>query len=174
MTINDPDQARRRAELARQTAARLGAHADTLRQRADGMYDRFAGGQPILLGHHSAPRALKDRARADNATRRSIEADRAHRAAAGKAAMAEGMAELAEALAARGRPWQPSDFRPGDAVEVRSHRMTVDLYEVKRVNRTTLTLVGPGGGFDDPRRTYDRVLARIRSGTRVSDPATLD
>jgi hypothetical protein len=44
-------------------------------------------------------------------------------------------------------------------------------YRVKQANVKTLTLQGPGGGFDDPKRTYDRVLSRTRAGGTITDPA---
>ena len=41
--------------------------------RADEHVERFAGGQPIIVGHHSEASARRDRERSDNAMRRGIE-----------------------------------------------------------------------------------------------------
>lgn len=161
-------------------ADRLKAHADQLTQnaeqmseRASGMYGRFAGGQPLLIGHHSYRGAVRDRERADNATRRSIEAGQAAERARQKAAQAQDVADLAAVEATRSRPWQRSDFRPGDIVEVRDFRRDLAVtgtYRVKRANAKTLTLDGGGGGWDDPKRTYDRVLSRTRDGVTATSP----
>ncbi|MER7952346.1 DUF3560 domain-containing protein [Streptomyces sp. NPDC096079] len=172
--MTDIHTARTTARHAQERADALTAEADRRAASASGMYDRFAGGQPILLGHHSARGALRQRDRADSATRRAIEARAAATSAQTRANEARAVMELAEVAAQRGRPWQPGDFRPGDIVEVRTFRTSVDLYRVKRVNSATLTLEGPGGGYDDPRREYDRILARHRGDARVTDPATLD
>lgn len=156
-------------------------HADQLREKADAMseaasakYERFAGGQPLLVGHHSYRSALRDRNRADNATRRAIQASEDAKRAQGKANGARIEAELAAVVAAQARPWQRSDFQPGDIVSVRSHISLTDLYRVKRVNAKTLTLEGPGGGMDDPKRTYDRVLSRTRDGITTTSPDVPD
>ncbi|GAA4981373.1 hypothetical protein GCM10025734_01700 [Kitasatospora paranensis] len=44
-------------------------------------------------------------------------------------------------------------------------------YQVKRANAKTLTLHAPARGFDDPKRTYDRVLSRTRDGVTITNPA---
>ena len=41
--------------------------------KADEHVERFAGGQPIIVGHHSEASARRDRERSDNAMRRGIE-----------------------------------------------------------------------------------------------------
>lgn len=152
-------------------------HADELAQRADQLsesantlYGRFAGGQPLLVGHHSYRSAVRDRSRADNATRRAIEARKLADRAQAKANALRIAADLADVAAGRTRPWQRSDFRPGDIVTVRTHLINTDVYRVKRVNAKTLTLEGPGGGFDDPKREYDRVLSRTRDGVTITSP----
>jgi hypothetical protein len=53
---------------------------------------------------------------------------------------------------------------------VRTFETGQDTYRVKRVNAKTLTLDGGGGGWDDPRREYDRVLSRTRDGVTITDP----
>ncbi|MET9676370.1 DUF3560 domain-containing protein [Streptomyces sp. NPDC006482] len=172
--MTNSHEAHYRARLAQERADALTAEADRRSAAASGMYERFSGGQPILLGHHSARGALRQRARADSATRRAIEVRAAAKNAQARANQARVVAELAETADQRGRAWRPADFQPGDVVEVRTFRTSVDLYRVKRVNRASLTLEGPGGGYDDPRREYSRVLARYRDDVRVTDPATLD
>lgn len=151
-------------------AEQLRAKADRMSEAASAKYARFSGGQPLLVGHHSYGGALRDRDRADNATRRAIEARKDAERAQGKANEARIAAELAAVVASQSRPWQRSDFQPGDIVSVRSHRLSTDLYRVKRVNAKTLTLEGPGGGYDDPKHTYDRVLSRTRDGVTVTSP----
>ncbi|MGI5507433.1 DUF3560 domain-containing protein [Lentzea sp. CA-135723] len=54
------DDALQRAEHLDSKAARLSGHSTALRDRADQISQRFAGGQPILVGHHSAPKAMRD------------------------------------------------------------------------------------------------------------------
>ncbi|MFH9959647.1 DUF3560 domain-containing protein [Streptomyces roseolus] len=166
-------EARDRARRAREHADRLAAEAERRSDRASGMYGRFAGGQPLLVGHHSYRSAVRDRARADAATWRAIEVRKDAERARDKAARLQAEADMVERLQGRGRAWTFADFRIGDVVEVRTFRTCTDVYRVKRVNRASLTLQGPGGGFDDPRRPYDRVLARIRDGVRLTDLATL-
>ncbi|MFI2078496.1 DUF3560 domain-containing protein [Streptomyces triculaminicus] len=165
---------RRRANQLQQKADELKAHSDQMSTRASGMYERFSGGQPLLVGHHSYPSAVRDRDRADNATRRAIEARETAKQAQQKADQAKAIADLAGIEAARGRPWCREDFQPGDIVTVRDFRRDLAVtgtYRVKRANAKTLTLDGGGGGWDDPKRTYDRVLSRTRDGITTTDPA---
>lgn len=169
----DAQQARAQADQAQKKADELKATADRMSQQASGMYGRFAGGQPLLVGHHSYRSAVRDRDRADNATRRSIEARDTASRAQQKADQLKAVADLAEVEASRSRPWQRSDFQPGDIVTVRDFRRDLAItstYRVKRANAKTLTLDGGGGGWDDPKRTYDRVLSRTRDGHTISNP----
>jgi hypothetical protein len=116
--IDDSAAARRAAEAQRRADA-LAVKADRMEQAASGMYGRFAGGQPLLVGHHSYRSALRDRNRADNTTRRAIEAREGAKRAQGKANKAAAVAALETVEATRSRAWERSDFRPGDVVEVR-------------------------------------------------------
>jgi hypothetical protein len=173
----DHNAAQRAAEQAQQRADQLAAQAHRLSEHASGMYGRFAGGQPLLVGHHSYRSAVRDRDRADNATRRAIEAQQTAERAQQKADQAKDIADLAAIEAARSRPWQRSDFQPGDIVTVRDFRRDLAVtgtYRVKRANAKTLTLDGGGGGWDDPKRTYDRVLSRTRDGITTTNPGDLD
>ncbi|MGY1548259.1 hypothetical protein [Streptomyces sp. MN6] len=61
--------------------------------------------------------------------------------------------------------------RKGDLVTVRTFETHEDAYFVKRVNPKSLTLDGGGGGWDDPRREYNRVLSRTRDGVTITDPS---
>lgn len=172
----DANSATHAAEAAQKRADELAAKADRMSDAADGMYGRFAGGQPLLVGHHSYRSAIRDRNRADNATRRAIEASNEAKRAQEKANQAKAVAELAAIEAAQSRPWQRTDFQPGDIVTVRDFRRDMAVtgtYRVKRANIKTLTLEGPGGGFDDPKREYDRVLSRTRDGVTITDPAAV-
>ncbi|MEU4199181.1 DUF3560 domain-containing protein [Streptomyces sp. NPDC026294] len=74
-----------REEKAEARAERFAGYADTAARASEAAWkasheisERFAFGQPILIGHHSEGRARRDHARMDNAMRKSIsESDRA-------------------------------------------------------------------------------------------------
>ena len=166
------EQAARDADTAQKRADELAAVADRMDEQADGAYGRFAGGQPLLVGHHSYRSAVRDRDRADNATRRYLEVRKEAEQAQIKANGLRVTAELAAVAARRARPWQRSDFQVGDTVAVRTFRSCVDTYRVKRVNAKSVTLDGGGGGWDDPKREYDRVLSRTRDGVTITSPET--
>jgi hypothetical protein len=138
------------------------------------MYGRFAGGQPLLRGHHSYRSARRAKDRADAASERAIDlfkaAQQAKRDAKWAQADADARTEIAETEATRARPWEPADFRVGDIVTVRTFQTSTDTYRVKRVNKKTLTLDGGGGGWDDPKREYDRVMSRTRDGITITNP----
>lgn len=66
-------------DRAEERADRFGGYSDNRAKdaqqssdHADQIGERFFGGQPILVGHHSEKRARKDHERADNAIRKSI------------------------------------------------------------------------------------------------------
>lgn len=171
----DTSPERRRADQLQQQADRLTAEAEQRSRRADGMYARFAGGQPLLVGHHSYRSALRDKRRADAASDRALSAYTEAQRAQARAKSARVHADAKDAVrgieATRSRPWCRDDFRVGDIVTVRTFETCQDTYRVKRVNAKTLTLDGGGGGWDDPKRTYDRVLSRTRDGVTITDPA---
>lgn len=166
---------RRKADRLQQRADQLKKNAEQASERAFGMYGRFAGGQPLLVGHHSYRSAVRDKRRADAASDRAIDAFKAAQQAEAQAKWAKAHADAKDAITAitstRTRPWEPSDFRVGDIVTVRTFDTHQDTYRVKRVNKKTLTLDGGGGGWDDPKREYDRVLARTRDGITITNPA---
>lgn len=175
--MSKAEDAARRAEEAQERADRLTAKADQMFEHADGMYGRFAGGQPLLVGHHSYRSAVRDRRRADAASDRALDAYKAAQQAQDDAKWAQAKVreaqraeELAAIAAARSRPWCRDDFQPGDIVKVRTFHTSTDVYRVKRVNAKTLTLDGGGGGWDDPKREYDRVLSRTRDGVTITSP----
>jgi regulator of RNase E activity RraA len=95
-------------------------------------------------------------------------AEEAQRKAAALRAKADKL--IADTVATRIRPWEPADFQVGDIVTVRTFQTNTDTYQVKRVNKKTLTLDGGGGGWDDPKREYDRVLSRTRNGHTTTSP----
>jgi hypothetical protein len=164
----------RAAEQAQQRADELAAKADRMSDYASGMYGRFAGGQPLLVGHHSYRSAVRDRNRADNATRRAVEASKAAEQAQQKADRLKSQAELAAVAAARTRPWQRSDFQPGDIVVASvgpAGYKREDVGRVLRVNAKTLTIDGGGGGWNNPKRPYDCILSRTRNGVTITNPA---
>lgn len=167
-------QARERAERLQSKADKLTADAQQRSERAFDMYGRFAGGQPLLPGHHSYRSARRAKNRADAASDRAIDAYKAAQRAESEAkwakAKADARSEIADTIATRSRPWEPADFQVGDIVTVRVFETSTSTYRVKRVNKKTLTLDGGGGGWDDPKRTYDRILSRTRDGVTVTSP----
>jgi hypothetical protein len=172
IVTNSPEQ-RRAAELQRR-ADELKARAEQMADRAFGMYGRFAGGQPLLVGHHSYRSARRAKNRADAASDRAVDAYKAAERAQAEAkrakADADARTEIADTVATRSRPWEPADFQVGDIVTVRVFETSTSTYRVKRVNKKTLTLDGGGGGWDDPKREYDRVLSRTRDGMTTTSP----
>lgn len=66
-------------------AARHAGHAAAAADRANQISERFAGGQPILIGHHSERGARRDQKRMDSAMRKSIEEDKTAQEAARRA-----------------------------------------------------------------------------------------
>lgn len=167
-------QARERADRLAQKADKLTAESEQRSERAFNMYGRFAGGQPLLVGHHSYRSARRAKDRADAASDRAIDAykaaERAQTEARRAKADADARTELADTIATRSRPWEPADFQVGDIVTVRVFETSTSTYRVKRVNKKTLTLDGGGGGWDDPKREYDRVLSRTRDGVTTTNP----
>lgn len=166
---------RRKAERLQQRAERLTQSAEQAGERAFNMYGRFAGGQPLLVGHHSYRSARRTKNRADAASDRAIDlykaAERAKTEAKWAKAKADATDEIASTVATRSRPWEPADFQVDDIVTVRTFQTSTDTYRVKRVNKKTLTLDGGGGGMDDPKREYDRILSRTRDGHTITNPA---
>ncbi|OKK02366.1 hypothetical protein AMK26_22100 [Streptomyces sp. CB03234] len=79
------DAEKEREEKAEGRAERFGGYAASAARNSEAAWkssheisERFAFGQPILVGHHSEGRARRDHARLDNAMRKSIsERDRA-------------------------------------------------------------------------------------------------
>ncbi|MFJ7895911.1 DUF3560 domain-containing protein [Streptomyces anthocyanicus] len=168
-------RARQKAQDAQEKADKLTAESERRSKSTFDMYGRFAGGQPLLRGHHSYRSARRAKDRADAASERAIDAHKAAEAAKREAkwakAKADARTEIADIVATRSRPWQSSDFQVGDIVTVRTFETSTDRCRVKRVNKKTLTLDGGGGGWDDPKREYDRVLSRTRDGITTTDPA---
>lgn len=173
MTDMTAARKQREAEQAQARADELKNRADRMHERSSGMYGRFEGGQPLLVGHHSYRSAVRDRNRADNATRRAIEASEEAKRAQQKADRLKSQADLAAVVAGRTRPWQRSDFHPGDVVTVSvgpAGYKREDVGRVLRANAKTLTLDGGGGGWDNPKRAYDCVLSRTRDGRTITNP----
>jgi hypothetical protein len=167
-------QAEERADRLAKKADKLTAESEQRSERAFNMYGRFAGGQPLLVGHHSYRSARRAKNRADAASDRAIDtykaAERARSEAKRAKANADARTEIADTVATRSRPWEPADFRVGDIVTVRVFETSTSTYRVKRVNKKTLTLDGGGGGWDDPKREYDRILSRARNGITTTNP----
>ncbi len=70
------DNALQRAGHLDGKAERLAAQSTAKREQADRIAERFAGGQPILPGHHSEPKARRDQERIHTKTRQAIELDK--------------------------------------------------------------------------------------------------
>ena len=62
-----------RLELREEWAAKRRARAQSACDRASAIGERFAGGQPILVGHHSERGAVRDRERMDGAMRQAVD-----------------------------------------------------------------------------------------------------
>ncbi len=91
-TIGRDDFDQRRADRVNRLetrASKKAAEAAAHRQRADAIGQRFEMGQPIILGHHSTKRALKDREKMDNATRAAVREQEAAQALARRALAAD-------------------------------------------------------------------------------------
>jgi hypothetical protein len=71
------ERAEAKADRLETLAGKRRREANAFSEAAHRISERFAGGQPILVGHHSERRARKDHERADNAQRKAIEADKA-------------------------------------------------------------------------------------------------
>lgn len=80
------EAAANRADRMTARAAAAEARAAMASAKADRIGERFAFGQPILVGHHSEPGARRDRDRIDTATRTSL--DEASKAEAAREAAA--------------------------------------------------------------------------------------
>ncbi|HVZ88064.1 MAG TPA: DUF3560 domain-containing protein [Polyangia bacterium] len=66
------DRAEDRAERFETYSEKRGAEAEGARAAVDAIAQRFEGGQPILVGHHSERRARKDKERIENGARKAI------------------------------------------------------------------------------------------------------
>jgi hypothetical protein len=71
------ERAEAKAQRLEDLSAKRRRQANAFSDAAHRISERFAGGQPILVGHHSERRARKDHERADAAQRKAIEADKA-------------------------------------------------------------------------------------------------
>ena len=107
----DPKEAERlakEAERAQKAADTAKAKADRQTQSADAMYGRFAGGQPLLRGHHSYRSARRTKDRADAASERALDAYKAAQRAETRArhtkAKAEAVAAITSVEATQGSP----------------------------------------------------------------------
>lgn len=67
------ERAESRADYYAERANKHGAKAEAAHDRAAQLSRRFEGGQPILVDHHSGPKAMRDRDRADQATRKALD-----------------------------------------------------------------------------------------------------
>ena len=85
MNSYEQKQAARKARLER-AAATAGASARAAFDRASAIGERFYGGQPILVGHHSERRARADQARMHAAAGRGVEEQQRARDLARRAA----------------------------------------------------------------------------------------
>lgn len=69
------ERAEERADRFEEYGENAAGRSHAAWQRADQIGERFAGGQPILVGHHSERGARRDQQRMDDAMRRSIAED---------------------------------------------------------------------------------------------------
>jgi len=66
------ERAEERAERFEEYRERRAEDAQNAHDSASAISERFAGGQPILVGHHSEKRARKDKERMDGAMRQAV------------------------------------------------------------------------------------------------------
>lgn len=66
------DRAEERAERFEDYSEKREAEADRAHKTVEHISERFAGGQPILVGHHSEKRARRDAEKIDNNMRRAL------------------------------------------------------------------------------------------------------
>lgn len=66
------DRAEQRAERFEDYSEKRLAEANQASKNADEIAERFYGGQPILVGHHSEKRARKDQERIHNSMRKAV------------------------------------------------------------------------------------------------------
>lgn len=125
---------RRKAERLQQRADKLNETAEQQSQRAFDAYGRFAGGQPLLTGHHSYRSARRAKNRADAASDRAIDTFKAAQQATREAKWAKAKADAKDAItevtSTRTRPWEPADFQVGDIVTVRVFETSTSTYRV--------------------------------------------
>lgn len=67
------ERAEGRADRFADRAGRAASASEAARKRGDEIAERFPFGQPILVGHHSEPRARRDQERIDRAMRKQID-----------------------------------------------------------------------------------------------------
>jgi len=132
-------------DLNERRAAKAQAEADASFAKADQILDMIPPGQPILVGHHSEGRHLRDLATVDRAMRWSIEAADAARTYRNRAAAAAQRVELA---ATERTTVDPATIQPGDLVRAETPKERYDRgwHRVIRVNRKTVTVPSIVGG----------------------------
>lgn len=143
-----------KSETLRARAAAAQAKADAANHQAFGMAERFEGGQPIIVNHHSTAGARRDRARIDSLTRTAIDAQQRADDLNRAAERAERIAELREQLDSVS--FGPDDVRPGDVVRIGDLNTGSTLpFRVVRVNRKS---VGTALGTFP----FDRIVSVVR------------
>lgn len=78
-----------RAERLTERSSAHAAASDHARARSDSYSERFAGGQPILIGHHSEAGARRDQERSFNAMSKAVEESNYSEELARRAAVSE-------------------------------------------------------------------------------------
>lgn len=139
-----------RADLAADRAAKHRGAASAAHGVSDKIGERFYGGQPILVGHHSEKRARADQARGHNAMRKAVEET-------GIAAHYASKAKSIERAAARVGLGTPEDRRNENRAAIReSGALAVGdlikaryLYDVDgwivKINKKTITIINANG-----------------------------
>lgn len=146
------------SETLRARAAKAQERADRANDQAFGINERFEGGQPIIVNHHSTKGAQRDRTRADVATRAAIlaqdEADRLNRAATREERKNAIRARLAATSITN------ADVAPGDIVWVADlNTGSATAYLVARVNALSVTVDMPWGTDRIP---YNRIVEVVK------------
>jgi len=141
-----------KAERLEGLAGKKYAAANAFARRADDISQRFAGGQPILVGHHSERKARKDQERMNAAQGKAIESERAANYWLYRATGVERFANMK------------------NAPRVRAGRIKTLLAELRdlqrEINRAQKALVIWGGSTTDEQIRF--ALGRIDSRVTMS------
>lgn len=141
-------------------AERHAAESDARYAASKAISDMIPMGQPILVGHHSERRHRRDLAKIHRDMGKSVEAQREAEHEARKAREAAARVSLAE------RKHEPPAIGPDDVSKGDHVRWRGQWFEVKRVNRKTVTVPHILGPLADAGYTYTLPYKELVGHTR--------